>query len=190
MKGLARAAALFENRAAVLRVCAAALAAVLVLLGALALSDYGGRAGLSPEAAAAAGDGPLTVSGEVGRIFSRGGGAETVVSLRGASSFEVRFAGDLTGSYIPGDFVTAEGVKLGGDIDARAIRHAVSPGSAAAPYLAAGGVIAGLLAADFAVPRWERPGAPRGAWAARLRRLVARRQRDGGSEADGPEGER
>jgi hypothetical protein len=94
----------------------------------------------------------VKASGEVAVVFERPAESLTVVVLRGAPEVEIRISGSHAAGTAPGDFVTVQGTKAGNTVFAVAVTHAVHPWGAAAPYVALGAALSGILACDLLVP--------------------------------------
>ncbi len=181
--------ALLQPRA-LWRIGGVIVAAVFLGLGFLALSDYSAVAGLDARAAAAAGDGPLRVSGEVANVYEETSPPATNLRLRGAPDLIFHLDGRVGRHYAVGDFVVIEGTKSLSVVEGDSIVRGVQPLRAALPYLLVGFATVGMLVLDFAVPWWigRRPGdaAERRDLVAPLRRVFKRRQAEseGGPGSD------
>jgi hypothetical protein len=172
----------------VARIAAAALACVLFGLGALALADFGARAGLDAAAAQGAADGHLRASGEVASLFVDESRGSTVIHLRAAPGLDFVMPLGHAGRFARGDFVTLEGTKQGSEVAVESAERAQHPLAAASPYLAGGATVAAAVALDVAVPWAVARGLSPARSFARLRsRLRAPGRRGRPSEAPPPE---
>jgi hypothetical protein len=157
------------------------LAAVFLGAGVAVIATAWPSGTMTAEQAAAAPDSTFSTAGTINRVWAEGAGGITHVRLAGAPDLDLRVSGNALSAFSQGDFIVVQGAKLGNQVEVHSARQADDPIDVSAPYLAAGAVLAALLAMDF-LSRWSKGGL-------RLRLPLPRLKRAGaeGSEAKATE---